>query len=78
VDQNRRRPAENEIVVLVRESRGDKLTGISTHELRERRRARLAPNEEHALESTTGAAHRMNHNWECSGFDPMLNSSRAR
>jgi conjugative relaxase-like TrwC/TraI family protein len=38
-----RLPTDNEIAVLVRESRTDKLVEISTEELRARQRARLAP-----------------------------------
>ena len=56
VEQHGRRPTDNEIAVLVRESRADKLTEISTRELRKRQRARLAPNEEQALGSMRGAA----------------------
>jgi conjugative relaxase-like TrwC/TraI family protein len=56
VEQHGRRPTDNEIAVLVRESRADKLTEISTRELRKRQRARLAPNEEQALGSVRGAA----------------------
>jgi conjugative relaxase-like TrwC/TraI family protein len=56
VEQHGRRPTDNEIAVLVRESRADKLTEISTRELRERQRARLAPNEEQALRTVRDAA----------------------
>jgi hypothetical protein len=38
-EQRGRRPTHNEIFVLVRESRADKLTEISTYELREKLRA---------------------------------------
>jgi conjugative relaxase-like TrwC/TraI family protein len=56
VERHGRRPTDNEIAVLVRESRADKLTEISTCELRKRQRARLAPNEEQALGAARGAA----------------------
>ncbi|MGO9229206.1 MAG: MobF family relaxase, partial [Bryobacteraceae bacterium] len=56
VQQHGRRPTDNEIAVLVRESRADKLTEISTRELRKKQRQRLAPNEEHALGAARGAA----------------------
>ena len=49
VEQHGRRPTDNEVAVLVRESRADKLTEISTRELREKQRARLTPDEEKAL-----------------------------
>ena len=38
-----RRPTDNEVAVLVRESRADKLVEISTEELRAHQRARLTP-----------------------------------
>jgi conjugative relaxase-like TrwC/TraI family protein len=56
VEQHGRRPTDNEIAVLVRESRADKLTEISTCELREKQRARLAPHEAHRLEAVRGSA----------------------
>ncbi len=49
IDQRGRRPTDNEVAVLVRESRADKLTEISTRELREKQRARLSPNEAKTL-----------------------------
>jgi conjugative relaxase-like TrwC/TraI family protein len=49
VEQQGRKPTDNEIAVLVRESRADKLAEISTQELREKQRARLTPDEEKAL-----------------------------
>src|SRR5207248_1622338 len=44
-----RRPTDNEIAVLVRESRADKLLEISTAEVRERQNARLSPEEAQTL-----------------------------
>jgi ATP-dependent exoDNAse (exonuclease V) alpha subunit len=44
-----RKPTNNEVAVLVRESRADKLTEISTERLRQQQRARLLPEEGHAL-----------------------------
>ena len=49
VEQRGRRPTDNEVAVLVRESRADKLTEISTRELRQKQRARLTPDEEKIL-----------------------------
>ena len=49
VEQQGRKPTDNEIAVLVRESRADKLAEISTQELREKQRARLTPDEKKAL-----------------------------
>jgi conjugative relaxase-like TrwC/TraI family protein len=54
IEQRGRRPTDNEVAVLVRESRADKLTEISTHELREKQRARLSPNEAKMLAQTRG------------------------
>ena len=56
VEQHGRRPTDNEIAVLVRESRADKLTEISTLELREKQRKRLTPDETQALAAVRGAA----------------------
>ena len=44
-----RRPTDNEVAVLVRESRADKLTAISTRELRQKQRERMTPDEEQVL-----------------------------
>ena len=44
-----RKPTNNEVAVLVRESRADKLAEISTEKLREQQQARLSPEEGHAL-----------------------------
>jgi conjugative relaxase-like TrwC/TraI family protein len=56
VEQHGRRPTDNEIAVLVRESRADKLAEISTRELRERQRERLTPDETQTLGAVRGAA----------------------
>ena len=56
VEQHGRRPTDNEIAVLVRESRADKLTEISTHELREKQQKRLTLDETQALRAARGAA----------------------
>lgn len=53
VEQRGRKPTDNEVAVLVRESRADKLMEISTRELREKQRARLTPDEEKALVRTS-------------------------
>jgi conjugative relaxase-like TrwC/TraI family protein len=44
-----RKPTNNEVAVLVRESRADKLAEISTERLRTQQQARLLPEERHAL-----------------------------
>ena len=49
VEQHGRKPSGNEIAVLVRESRADKLTEISTRELRQKQRSRLTRDEEKIL-----------------------------
>ena len=51
VAQHGRKPTDNEVADLVRESRADRLTEISTHELRERQRARLARKERDLLQA---------------------------
>ncbi|HLH01113.1 MAG TPA: MobF family relaxase [Bryobacteraceae bacterium] len=43
--KNGRRPTDNEVAVLVRESRADKLLEISTAEVKQRQSARLSPEE---------------------------------
>src|SRR5215831_4183717 len=47
--KNGRRPTDNEVAVLVRESRADKLLEISTAEVRQRQNARLAPEERQTI-----------------------------
>jgi conjugative relaxase-like TrwC/TraI family protein len=54
IEQRGRRPTDNEVAVLVRESRADKLTEISTRELREKQRARLTPSEAKMVAQTRG------------------------
>jgi conjugative relaxase-like TrwC/TraI family protein len=50
VEKNGRQPTNNEIAVLVRESRADKLLQVSTTEVRKRQKTRLTPHERYALE----------------------------
>src|ERR1700730_3962172 len=50
VETNGRQPTDNEVAVLVRESRADKLVEISSAEVRLRQTARLAPDESQTLE----------------------------
>ncbi len=45
-----RKPTDNEVAVLVRESRADKLAEIATDKVREQQQARLAPEEKHTLQ----------------------------
>ncbi|MGA3241108.1 MAG: MobF family relaxase [Bryobacteraceae bacterium] len=49
-----RRPTDNEVAVLVRESRAAKLIAISTRELRQKQRERLTPDEEQMLACAKG------------------------
>jgi len=51
VAENGRQPTDNEVAVLVRETRADKLTEISTEEVRSRQRDRLTRDEIAALAS---------------------------
>jgi conjugative relaxase-like TrwC/TraI family protein len=44
-----RKPTDNEVAVLVRETRADKLAEIATEKVREQQQARLAPSERHTL-----------------------------
>jgi conjugative relaxase-like TrwC/TraI family protein len=46
-----RKPTDNEVAVLVRETRADKLAEISTERVREQQQARLAPEERQTLQS---------------------------
>ena len=49
VEQHGRKPSHNEVAVLVRESRADKLTEMSTRELRQKQRSRLTRDEQKIL-----------------------------
>jgi primosomal protein N' len=49
-------PTDNEVAVLVRESRADKLTEISTRDLRKEQQERLTPDEARTLGAVRGAA----------------------
>jgi len=49
-NKNGRKPTDNEVAVLVRESRADKLAEISTEQVRQQQRARLSPEESYSLE----------------------------
>jgi conjugative relaxase-like TrwC/TraI family protein len=49
--ENGRKPTDNEVAVLVRESRADKLAEISTEQVRQQQQERLSPAEAHTLES---------------------------
>ncbi len=52
-----RKPTKREIEVLVRESRGDKLTEIATEAVRQRQRAELTPDEAARLDGLVAVAH---------------------
>jgi conjugative relaxase-like TrwC/TraI family protein len=47
--QNGRKPTDNEVAVLVRETRADKLAEISTEQVRQQQQARLSPEEQRSL-----------------------------
>ena len=55
--QNGRQPTDNEVAVLVRESRADKLTEISTEEVHTRQKERLTPEQNESLSHIHDAAH---------------------
>jgi len=50
IAQKGRRPTDNEVAVLVRETRADKLAEISTERVRQQQQARLSPEEQRSLE----------------------------
>ena len=52
-EKHGRAPTDNEVAVLVRETRADKLIEISTSQLRAGQRARLAPDEHQTLSELT-------------------------
>lgn len=49
--ENGRKPTDNEVAVLVRDSRADKLVEISTEQVRQQQQQRLSAAEAHTLES---------------------------
>lgn len=49
-NKNGRKPTDNEVAVLVRESCADKLAEIPTEQVRQQQRARLSPEESYSLE----------------------------
>jgi len=55
--QNGRQPTDNEIAILVRESRADKLKEISTEEVHARQRERLTPEQSKTISQVHKAAH---------------------
>jgi conjugative relaxase-like TrwC/TraI family protein len=55
-EQHGRKPTDNEVAVLVRESRADKLTEIATEQVRQQQQARLSPQESHSLDRLRGAS----------------------
>ncbi len=52
-----RKPTDNEVAVLVRESRADKLAEIGTDKVREQQQARLALEEKHTLQHLRSDSH---------------------
>lgn len=62
--KNDRPPTDNEVAVLVRESRADKLTSISTDEVRARQSSRLTPDESRQLAAVRGAEGRRGNRME--------------
>src|SRR6185437_16168706 len=68
--ENGRKPTDNEVAVLVRESRADKLVEISTSEVHRLQHERLSPDEELSLaELREDASSRQ--------LDPEQESARA-
>ena len=62
-EQHGRKPTDNEVAVLVRESRADKLTEIATEQVRQQQQARLSPEELHSLERLRHSS--LEHRPEC-------------
>ena len=60
-EQHGRKPTDNEVAVLVRESRADKLTEVATEQVRQRQQARLSPEESQALDRLRGASQEQSH-----------------
>jgi conjugative relaxase-like TrwC/TraI family protein len=55
-EQHGRKPTDNEVAVLVRESRADKLTEIATEQVRWQQQERLSPEESQGLNRLRGAS----------------------
>ncbi len=55
-EQHGRKPTDNEVAVLVRESRADKLTEIATEQVRQQQQERLSPEESVGLDRLRGAS----------------------
>ncbi len=55
-NQHGRKPTDNEVAVLVRESRADKLREIATEQVRQQQQARLSPEESQALDRLRGTS----------------------
>ncbi|HEX4030426.1 MAG TPA: MobF family relaxase [Terracidiphilus sp.] len=51
-----RKPTDNEVAILVRESRADKLVEISTEQVRQQQRSRLSSEERHSIERLRNSA----------------------
>jgi len=56
-NEHGRKPTDNEVAVVVRESRADKLTEIAAEQVRQQQQARLSPEELHTC-NTSGRAPR--------------------
>jgi conjugative relaxase-like TrwC/TraI family protein len=71
-----RRPTDNEVAVLVRESRPDKLMEISTAEVKHRQRARLTPEETRTLAELRQQALEAGREQERLAFEPAARALR--
>ena len=60
-EQRGRKPTDNEVAVLVRESRADKLTEIATEQVRQLQQARLSPEESRTLGRVRDASLEQSH-----------------
>lgn len=56
IDLNGRQPSKNEVAILIRETRAEKLTEISTPDVKARQLSRLSPEEAHTLKDLRQAA----------------------
>ena len=55
-ERHGRKPTDNEVAVLIRESRADKLTEIATEQVRRQQQARLSPEESQSLDRLRSAS----------------------
>ena len=75
-EQRGRRPTDNEVAILVRESRPDKLIAISAAEVKQRQRVRLTPEETQTLTALRQQAVEIAQEREGLAFEPAAPALR--